>query len=123
MNLLLLVSLQAAASPAPPPAAISFDLARVRRTGRAAGVHDLFTCDRTGGDVVVCGHRPGPAYPLDDMAKIFEPRPIRAETDLGGGAKGGVYVQQVQFGAGGDNSSGHSGLTSNRILVGIKTPF
>jgi hypothetical protein len=119
MNLLLLISLQAAASPAPPPAAIRFDLAKVRR---APDVHGLFTCDRSGGDVVVCGHRAGPAYPLDEMARIFEAKPLRAEKGIGGGAVAGAHLEQVQLGSG-NSGSAHSGLTSNRVMIGIKTPF
>src|SRR4051812_26294177 len=98
MNLLLLMSLQAAASPAPPPAAdpgmraIRFDLAKVRRSGQPAGIHDLFVCDRSGGDLVVCGHRAGPRYPIEEMAGIFEAKPLRAEMRLGSGATGDVHV-------------------------------
>ena len=125
MNLVFLLGLQAAATPAPPAAAprvdaIRFDLATAGRP-RDRGVRGLFTCDRSGGDVVVCGHRPGWAYPLDEMARIFEAKHLVAETGLGGGAKGGVYVQRVDLGS--TSPSAHSGLTSNRIMVGIKMPF
>src|SRR4051812_34298676 len=101
MNLLLLIGLQAAASPAPPPAAaprasaIHFDLAKVRGVGQPAGIHGLFVCDRSGGDVVVCGHRAGPAYPMEEMARIYEPKHIRAEFGLGNGATGDVHTEQV----------------------------
>jgi hypothetical protein len=111
MNLLLLIGLQAAASPALESAAISFDLAKVRR---APTVHGLFSCDRSGGDVVVCGHRAGPAYPLEEMARIFEAKPLRAERGLGGGAVADVHAEGARM---------PQGRVSNRIMFGIKTPF
>ena len=125
MNLAFLLSLQAAAAPAPAASRIAvsdFDLARHKPSAAPADLHSLFACDRSSGsDIVVCARRAGPAYPLDEMARIFEARPLRAETGLGGGAVAGVHVQQVDFGS--DSPSAHSGLKSNRITIGIKQSF
>jgi hypothetical protein len=125
MKLLLLLSLQAAAAPAPAPAydgigAADFDLAKVKR---ADGLDTLFACDKAGGsEIVVCGRRRGYAYPLDEMAKIFEAKPLRAETGLGNGAVADVRLEQVDLGPS-LSPSAHGGLRSNRIMVGIKMPF
>lgn len=115
MKLFLLLGFQAAAAPAPAPAPsaridpIDFDLARVQPADPAAD------CGRPGGsEIVVCGRRKPYAYPLDKMAKIYEPKPLRAEKDLGNGATADVHVEQAEIGP---------GMKSNRIMVGIKLPF
>ena len=116
MALVFLLALQAAA---PPPAlgAIDFDLARVRPAefgldgaGRTRG------CDRADSStIVVCGRRPsGVGYPLQEWARIFEPRPIVAETRLTGNLSGRAYVESVAF---------PNGEISNRVMVGVKLPF
>ena len=125
MNLAFLLSVQAAASPAPPPptriGAGDFDLARYRKSAPPPDVHSLFHCDTSNEkEIVVCARRAGPAYPLEEMARIFEPRPLKAETRIGG-AMANVHVEQAEFGA--DTPSAHSGLTSKRVMVGIKLPF
>ena len=116
MKLVFLLGLQAA-TPAPPAAprvdSVHFDLAKAGQT-RDRGVHGLFACDRSGPDVVVCGHRAGPAYPLAEMARIYEPKHIRAEMGLGNGATGDVHTEQVVM---------PNGRISKRILVGLKLPF
>jgi hypothetical protein len=118
MNLAFLLSLQAAATPAPPAARIGatdFDLAKVRRSASPIDVHSLFGCDRSGGaDIVVCARRAGPAYPLEEMARIFEAGPLRAETGLGSGLTGNIHVEDVEF---------PGGLHSHRIMIGVKMPF
>ena len=119
MNLAFLLSVQAAASPAPPPAARigagDFDLARYRRSAAAPDVHSLFHCDASNEkEIVVCARRAGPAYPLEEMARIFEPKPLKAETGIGGGATANVHVEDVAF---------PTGLHSKRLMVGIKLPF
>ena len=128
MNLALLLSLQAAASPAPPPDASSriglgdFDLAKLKRSAPPADVHSLFHCDRSGGaEIVVCARRAGPAYPLEEMARIFEAKPLKAEVGIGDGATANVHVEQADFGNA--TPSAHSGLSSKRVMVGIKLPF
>jgi hypothetical protein len=114
MKLFLLLSVQAAAAPAPAPAPvkvepIDFDLAKVKPADpcddRAQG---------QGSEIVVCGHRKPYAYPLEAMAKIYEPKPLRAQVGLGHGATGDVHVEQVELGP---------GLKTNRVMVGIKLPF
>lgn len=116
MKLVLLLGLQAA-TPAPPAAprvdAIQFDLAKAGQA-RDRGVRGLFECDRSGDAIVVCGRRAGPAYPLEEMARIFEPKHIRAETGLGNGATGDVHTEQVAM---------PNGRISKRVMVGIKMPF
>lgn len=120
MNLAFLLSLQAAGSPAPPPAAATgiarndFDLARTRRAASPGDVHSLFGCDRSSGDIVVCARRAGPAYPLEEMARIYEPKPLRAETGIGNGLTGNVHVEDVAF---------PNGQHSHRIMIGVKMPF
>jgi hypothetical protein len=119
MSLALLMSFQAAAAPAPPPAAaqdvraIDFDLARIR-SADIQSIESLFACDRSqGADIVICGRRSGNAYPLAEMRGIFETGPLRAETHIGG-ATARAYVESVKF---------PNGMTSNRAMVGIKLPF
>jgi hypothetical protein len=116
MKLFLLLSVQAAAAaPAPAPApsprvdAIDFDLAHVRPADTAAD------CDRRGGsEIVVCGRRKGYVYPLAEMAKIYEAKPLRAATGLGNGTTGGIGVSQAGM---------PDGRVSKRIMVTIKVPF
>ena len=114
MKLFLLLSVQAAAAPAPPPStrvdAIDFDLARVKAPDPPAACDDR----SQGSEIVVCGRRKTYVYPLDRMAKIFDPKPLRAERDLGGGATAGVHVEQGDL---------PNGAKSNRLMVGIKLPF
>ena len=124
MHLALLLSLQVAAAPAPPPAtaprigAGDFDLAKVKASAPPGDVHSLFHCDRSGDSaIVVCARRAGPAYPLDEMARIFEAKPLRAETGIGNGATANVHVEQ------GVPPQLPPGVKTNRIMVGIKLPF
>jgi hypothetical protein len=119
MSLALLMSFQAAASPAPPPAAaqdvraIDFDLARIR-SADIQSIESLFACDRSqGADIVVCGRRSGNAYPLEAMSRIFEAGPLRAQSRVGG-ATVDAHVESVKF---------PNGTTSNRIMFGLKLPF
>lgn len=119
MNLALLLSLQAAAAPAPatpvPAAPIDFDLAKARPRASRADVHSLFVCDdSSSAEIVVCARRAGPAYPLEEMARIFEPKPLKAGTGLGHGATADVHVEDVAF---------PTGLHSRRVMFTIKTPF
>jgi hypothetical protein len=122
MKLFLLLSLQAAAPPAPAPApadptsrAVDFDLAKVKRADGPGGLEALFACDRAqGSEIVVCGRRKGYAYPLDAMAKIYEAKPLRAETRLGNGATANVHVEDAEMA---------NGMISHRVMVGIKLPF
>ena len=115
MKLFLLLSVQAAAAPAPAPAAptrvdpIDFDLARLKPAGPAAD------CDRSqGSDIVVCGRRRGYVYPLEAMARIYEAKPLRAQTGIGGSAVADVHVEDATM---------PNGMVSHRLMFGIKLPF
>jgi hypothetical protein len=134
MSLILVLSLQAAAvaTPAPlapPPAEarprwampgliardggvapLSFDLERMRQAGRG-------TCLAAGaGDVLVCGARRGGNgdYPVEVWDRIFAPRPIRAEMNLGGNVQGRIHSEAVPM---------DRGAVSNRVMVGLRWPF
>lgn len=118
MSLALMLALQAAAPPAPAPAplaAIDFDLARLPPAeggfalpGRACRSDDPAT-------ILVCARPRGAgAYPIDEMARLFMPRPIVAEMSLGGGATGALYGEQVGL---------DRGAVSNRFMVGIRLAF
>lgn len=127
MTMLLFLALQAAAAPAPAPPPVAgsrwfilppgtgddprdFDLANYRLLPdpRCAAGGDS--------DVTVCGQRRGGAgsYPLERWARIFAPRPIRAEMSLGGGATANVRLDAVPM---------DRGAVSNRVLIGIGTRF
>jgi len=118
MSLALMLALQAAAAApaAPAPlAAIDFDLARLPPAeggfgppGRACRSDDPAT-------ILVCARPRGAgAYPIDEMARLFMPRPIVAEMRLGGGATGALYGEQVGL---------DRGAVSNRFMVGIRLAF
>ncbi|HEY1607391.1 MAG TPA: hypothetical protein VGF77_17530 [Allosphingosinicella sp.] len=96
MGLFLLLSVQAAPAPPPPPVkvdAIDFDLARFKPADPAGN------CGPSqGSEIVVCGRRKAYAYPLAEMAKIYEPKPLRAEKDRR------RRDCRRAFGAGGDRS-------------------
>jgi hypothetical protein len=121
MSLALMLVLQAAVPPPAPPAPprlvapIDFDLARYRPgdSGFAATSHPCRAGDPTA--IVVCGRRNGAgAYPLDEMAAIFEPRPFVAETGFIGNLRAAAFVESVELAP---------GLVSNRFMVGIRLPF
>lgn len=105
MSLALLMSLQAAAA----PQAVDFDLARYKPSQPARCAASGVT------EIVVCGMRPrGGDYPLEKMARIFEEKPLVAQTDLGGGAQGRAYVESVPL---------PNGMISKRAMVGIRLGF
>ncbi len=118
MSLPLMLALQAAAAAeavgAQPPlvAPIDFDLARLqladgRLTGRRCRSDDPVP-------IVVCARRPADGdYPISEWARIFAPRPLRAELDLGGGALG-FHTEAAQIAP---------GLTSSRVMFGLRFPF
>lgn len=116
MYLALMLVLQAAAPPpAPPVTPIAFDLARYRPAdaGFAATTRPCRSGDPA--TIVVCGRRGGAgAYPLDEMAVIFEPRPLVAEIGLIGNLRARAFVDSVELGP---------GMVSNRFMVGIVLPF
>lgn len=113
---LLMLALQAAApaSPAPDPTRseapkVDFDL-RHYKPSEAEACGNAAAPD----GIVVCGRRPSTAYPLDRMAKIFEPGPMDAETGLFGTVRGRAYVEEVGM---------PGGQVSKRAMIGIKLPF
>jgi hypothetical protein len=114
MSLAWFLAFQAAAAPAPAPGPLQldFDLARLApaelgMTGRP--------CDRGGPSaIVVCGRRTAGAYPLAEMARIFEPGRLVAETRLAGNITGNVHVESVAM---------DRGAVSNRAMVGLRLPF
>jgi hypothetical protein len=122
MSLALMLVLQAAvpppARPAPPPppplvVPIDFDLARYRPGDFGAANRACRNGDAAA--IVVCGRRTSAgAYPLDEMAAIFEPRPFVAEIGLVGNLRAGAFVEAVELAP---------GVVSNRFLVGIRLPF
>lgn len=114
MSLTLILALQAAASAAPAPAlpAIDFDLARLPRLdfGLRGG-----RCDRADPTaIVICARRGGGAYPLDEMARIFEPGRIVAETRLFGNLIGDAHVEAAPM---------DRGAVSNRAMLRIRMPL
>jgi hypothetical protein len=114
MPLALLLALQAAAAPAPAPGPLQldFDLARFSPSG--FGLSER-ACDRSGPSaIVVCGHRVAGAYPLAEMARIFEPGRLVAQTRLTGNLTGDVHVESVPM---------DRGAVSNRVMVGLRLPF
>lgn len=112
MSLTLILALQAAAPPAPGLAAIDFDLARLPRLDFGIGGA---RCDRADPSaIVVCGRRGAGAYPLDEMAGMFEPRRIVAETRLFGNLIGDAHVEAVPM---------DRGAVSNRAMLRLRLPF
>lgn len=114
MSLTLILALQAATAPPPPPAlpAIDFDLARLPRLHFSLGGG---RCDRADPSaIVVCARRGGGAYPLDEMARRFEPGRIVAETRLFGNVMGDAHVEAVPM---------DRGAVSNRAMLRMRLPF
>ena len=112
MSLTLVLALQAAAAP-PAPAfpAIDFDLARLPRPEFGVGGR----CDRADPSaIVICAPRGGGAYPLGEMARMFEPGRIVAETRLFGNVIGDAHVEAVPM---------DRGAVSNRAMLRLRLPF
>jgi hypothetical protein len=114
MTPVLLLALAAPPAPAPAPAppasleGVAFDLKLYRPSARP-------DCgDPAAAGILVCGRRPGNAYPLDKMARQFEAGPMDAETGLFGQVRGRAWVEHVSF---------PGGQEANRIMFGIKLPF
>ncbi|MBV9883634.1 MAG: hypothetical protein JO276_11550 [Sphingomonadaceae bacterium] len=118
MPLALLLALQAAAPAAPPPAAAAgivdsdFDLARFQPPSLGLPGRGCARADPSA--IIVCGRRSAGAYPLAEMALIFEPRHMVAQTRLGGNFIGDVHVESVPM---------DRGQVSNRVMVGVRLPF
>ena len=113
MPLALLLAFQAAAAPAPAIPLIDFDLARFSENELGLG-RDACRRDDSNA-IVVCGRRGAGAYPLDRMARIFEPHRIVAETRLTGNLTGDVHLERGDF--------SDRGVVPNRIMVRLRLPF
>jgi hypothetical protein len=114
MSLSLVLALQAAAlppTPSPLPA-IDFDLARLPRPAFGIGGQRCDRADPTA--IVVCARRGGGDYPLDEMARMFEPGRIVAETRLTGNLIGDAHVEAVPM---------DRGAVSNRFMLRLRLPF
>ena len=112
MSLAVILAFQTAMLPVPAEfdlarlTPIDFDLRYLRGTQCAAGA---------AGDIVICGRRPrGGSYPLEEMARIFAIRPLRAEAGIGGNVTARAFAEQVGM---------DRGAVSNRAMIGIKLPF
>lgn len=113
MSLALILAMQAAA-PSPAVVPIAFDLARLPRAG--GGLTDRGCRADDPAPIVVCGRRPagGGDYPIEQWARIYAVRPLRAERDLGGGAVLGIHSEAVEIAP---------GLVSNRVMLGLGICF
>jgi hypothetical protein len=111
MALFLVLAFQAAATPPAAIAEIDFDLARYSQMelGHSACRRDDPSA------IVVCARRGNGAYPLAEMARIFEPRRIVAETRVTGNVMGDVHLEQGHF--------ADRGVVPKRIMVGLRLPF
>lgn len=116
MSLAMMMLLQAAAAPSPHPLVeTDFDLGQYRPsdmdslTGRRR-------CDRSDPSAItVCAPRRGGTYPLDEMARIFEPDRIVAETQIAPGVMGDVHVEA--------GPTSDRGVTPQRAMVRVRIPF
>jgi len=115
MVLTLILALQGTPAAAPPAlAAIDFDLARLQPAGA-----ELWLPGRrcTAGDpeaITVCGRRTGGAYPLEEMARVFAPRPLRAEMNVADNMTADVHVEAGPM---------DRGAASNRAMVRLRIGF
>ena len=113
MTVPLIFALQAATSSAA-PLPVDYDLARpppsewgINATGRCSSSQDPT-------EIVVCARRGGGGYPMEKWERVFEQKPLVAETDIGGGAIARAFVERVEM---------PNGEISNRMMIGIKLPF
>ena len=113
MPLALLLALQAAAVPAPAIPRIDFDLARFSENELGMGRSACRRDDTNA--IVVCARRGHGDYPLAEMARIFEPGRIVAETRLTGNLTGDVHLEEGHF--------ADRGVVPKRIMVGLRLPF
>ena len=75
-------------------------------------------CPRSGsgsGEVVICGSRPGESpYRLPRLPERYDPRQIRAETNVIPGVHARAHV---------DTETRPDGYQSNRVMVTLSTSF
>lgn len=113
MRLGLLLALQMATPP--PMARIDFDLAKIASPAEARA------CETGGGAdaIVVCARirRPVNRFSpeeMEELARLYAERPIRAGVDLGGGAGAGLDFSPTVL---------PGSVVSNRTMVTLKLPF
>ena len=112
MAVTLVLALQAMSAPlpAPPLLDLDFDLARYSRLelGRDCRRDDPSA-------ITVCGRRSsGGAYPLAEMARIFEPGRLVARARIVGNLTADIHVE---------NAAMPDGTVSNRLMIGLRLPF
>jgi hypothetical protein len=117
--LMLMLQSAAAVPPSPGLARIDFDLATYRASGLASDLAGSVTrphCDRAGdaATIVVCARRPGGAYPMAEMARLFAERPLTASVRVFGNGTLGIQ---------GESAGLDRGAVSNRVLVRLRVPF
>ena len=113
MSMTLMLALQAAAAPAPALLDLDFDLARFSETAPGLG---RSACRRDDPHAItVCARRGHGTYPLEEMARVFEPGRIVAETRLTGNLTGDVHLERGHF--------ADRGAVPQRIMVGLRLPF
>src|ERR1043166_4564747 len=110
MPLALVLAFQAAAVPVPAPLLqLDFDLARYRAP--ELGLPGR-TCDRSDPSAItVCARRGAGAYPLAEMARIYEPRRLVAEMGVAGNLSANVHLDGVAM---------DRGAISKRVLIGLR---
>ena len=118
MSLMLMAALQASA-PVPPEGVVpaDFDLADLPAASGQGSITDPpNACARRSADeILVCGRRPArDEYPMEEMARLFAPRPIVAEMRIGGSMTGRAFVDSVTL---------DRGAVSQRVMFSITLPF
>ena len=115
MSLSLILALQAAMPAAPPAlAAIDFDLSRLQPAGAEPWLPGRRCAAGDPEAITICGRRTRGVYPLDEMARIFEPRPLRAEMSVADNMTADVHVEAGPI---------DRGAASNRAMVRLRLGF
>lgn len=78
-------------------------------------LHPVDTCPKgSSGEIVVCGSRDRQSrYRLPQLPKVYDRKPFRAETDIGG-THARAHVE---------SSVRRDGLVDKRIMITFTTPF
>ena len=72
-------------------------------------------CPGSGPDIVICGSRPGESpYRMPRLPERYDPKKIRAETNVIAGVHARAHVDAVDM---------PDGNRSNRLMVTIGIPF
>jgi len=112
MPMAFLLALQAAAASVPALPRIDFDLASYSQTELGLGRGACRRDDPTA--ITVCARRGAGDYPLAEMARIFEPHRIVAQTRLTGNLVGDVHGESVTL---------DRGAVSNRAMARLTLGF